>query len=46
MTSLTNPPTYTKQDELAFAAPKRSQDLHPSNTYQGDGDEVDESEWD
>ncbi|GMI35489.1 hypothetical protein TeGR_g7101 [Tetraparma gracilis] len=33
-------------DELAFAAPKRSQDLHPSNTYQGDGDEVDESEWD
>jgi hypothetical protein len=33
-------------DELAYAAPKRDKDLHPSNTYVGEGDEVDESEWD
>jgi len=33
-------------DDLAFAAPKRDKDLHPSNTYQGDGDEVDDAEWD
>ena len=33
-------------DELAVAAPKRDKDLHPSSTYQGDGDEVDDAEWD
>ncbi|GMI32235.1 hypothetical protein TrCOL_g6776 [Triparma columacea] len=33
-------------DDLAVKAPKRGHDLHPSNTYQGDGDEVDDSEWD
>ena len=33
-------------DELAHAAPKRDKDLHPSATYVGDGDEVDDSEWD
>ena len=32
-------------DELAHAAPKREKDLHPSKTYQGAGDEVDEAEW-
>ena len=32
-------------DELAVAAPKRDKDLHPSKTYQGAGDEVDEAEW-
>jgi hypothetical protein len=33
-------------DDLVNSAPKRGKDLHPSNTYQGSGDEVDESEWD
>lgn len=33
-------------DELAVAAPKRGYDLHPSSTYQGDGDEVADDEWD
>jgi hypothetical protein len=27
-------------DELAVSAPKREKDLHPSGTYEGDGDEV------
>jgi hypothetical protein len=31
---------------LAHAAPVRDKDLHPSNTYVGDGDEVAEDEWD
>jgi hypothetical protein len=33
-------------NNLAHAAPVRDKDLHPSNTYVGDGDEVDEDEWD
>jgi hypothetical protein len=33
-------------DDLAHAAPKRDKDLHPSATYAGDGDEVDDDEWD
>ena len=33
-------------DQLAVSAPKRDHDLHPSKTYEGDGDEVDDSEWD
>ncbi|GMI09185.1 hypothetical protein TrLO_g12382 [Triparma laevis f. longispina] len=33
-------------DELAVSAPKRGYDLHPSSTYQGEGDEVADDEWD